>query len=118
MALLIAAIVVTMLTSFFCSLCEAIVLSTTVAEIEGLKKSHPRRGQLFDTIKHELDKSISAILTLNTIANTLGSVIIGGLATNLYGDKAIGVISAVMTIGILVFSEVLPKNIGVVYRRQ
>lgn len=118
MALLILVIAWTLLTSFFCSLCEAMILSTTVAEIEGLKKARPKRGQLLETIKHELDQTISAILTLNTIANTLGSVMIGGIATGIFGDQVLGIISGLMTIGILIFSEVLPKNIGVVYRRQ
>ena len=73
---LILAIVVTLTTSFFCSLFEALVLSTTVAEIESLKKKHARRGQLLETLKGEIDQTISSILTLNTIANSLGSVVI------------------------------------------
>ena len=79
MSWLILAIVVTLTVSFVCSLFEALVLSTTTAEIEALKKSRPRRGQRLEAIKQELDKTISTILTLNTIANGLGSVVIGAL---------------------------------------
>lgn len=116
---LIFAIVVTLTTSFVCSLFEALVLSTTVAEIEGLKKSHPPRGQLLETIKLELDQTISAILTLNTIANSFGSVVVGALGAYLLGDNwRLVVLTVGFGVLLLVGSEVLPKNIGVVYRRS
>jgi CBS domain containing-hemolysin-like protein len=111
------AIALTLGISFLCSLMEALILSTTVTEVEALKRSRPRRGLLLERLKMNLEETISTILTLNTIANTLGSVTIGGLATKLYGEAVLGVISAVLTLGILVFSEVLPKNLGVAYRR-
>src|SRR4051812_37988198 len=114
---LILAIVGTLLTSFVCSLFEALVLSTTVAEIEALKKSHPRRGQRLETIKVELDATISSILTLNTIANGLGSVVIGALGAHLLGDKRLAVLTVAFGVVLLIGAEVLPKNIGVVYRR-
>ncbi|HEY0943920.1 MAG TPA: hemolysin family protein [Opitutaceae bacterium] len=114
---LVIAIVSTLGISFLCSLMEALILSTTVSEIESLKRTRPRRGALLEQLKLGLDETISTILTLNTIANTLGSVIIGGLATRLFGDAVLGIVSGGMTLGILVFSEVIPKNIGVVYRR-
>lgn len=103
--------------SFFCSLFEALILSTTVADIQNLKKINPRRGELLEKLKTTLDETISAVLTLNTVANTLGSVIIGGLATKLFGDAVLGIVSAALTLSILIFSEVLPKNVGVAYRR-
>src|SRR5471030_786084 len=115
---LILAIVLTLGISFICSLFEALVLSTTVAEIEALKKNHPRRGQRLETIKHELDETISAILTLNTMANGLGSVVIGAICAHLFGDRVLAVITVVFGVVLLVGAEVLPKNIGVVYRRQ
>lgn len=115
---LLVAIGCTLTVSFFCSLLEALVLSTTVAEIESFKKKHLRRGQLFETMRGSLDETISAILTLNTIANTLGAVIIGGLAAQLFGEALLGVISAALAFAILVFAEVLPKNIGLAYRRR
>ena len=118
MSLLLIAIFSTLVVSFFCSLCEAMILSTSVSEVEALKETHPKRGATLERLKTHLDETISAILTLNTIANTLGSVIVGGLATKLYGNAVLGIISAVMTVGILIFSEVIPKNIGVVHRRQ
>ena len=115
---LIVAIFLTLSISFVCSLMEALILSSTVAEIEGLKKLRPRRGLVLEKLKLNLDETISTILTLNTIANTLGSVIIGGLATRLFGEAILGIISGVLTLAILVFSEVLPKNIAVAHRRS
>lgn len=118
MSLLVIAIFLTVAVSFVCSLCEAMILTTTISEVEALKESHPKRGASLERLKHQLDDTISAILTLNTIANTLGSVTVGGLAIRLYGDAALGFISAGLTFTILVFAEVIPKNIGVIKRRQ
>src|SRR5882757_8147253 len=107
---LIFAIAVTLTVSFVCSLFEALVLSTTVAEIEALKKTRPRRGQRLETIKLELDETISAILTLNTMANGLGSVVIGALGARLFGDRILAVITLAFAIVLLVGAEVLPKS--------
>lgn len=114
---LVIAIVTTVLISFLCSLSEALMLSTTVAEVESLKKRRPRAGHLLENLKLGIDDTISTILTLNTIANTLGSVIIGGLATKLFGQTVLGVVSGTLTFMILIFGEVVPKNLGVSYRR-
>ncbi len=112
------AIAGTLAISFVCSLFEALVLSTTVAEIEALKKSRPRRGARLETIKHELDETISAILTLNTAANGVGSVVIGAIGAHLFGERMLVIITAGFGITLLVAAEVLPKTMGVVYRRQ
>lgn len=115
---LVVAIALTLGLAFVCSLFEAVVLSTTVADIEALKRRHPRRGQLLEMIKLSLDQTISAILTLNTIATTLGSMLVGGLAAHLLDDTALGVLTGALTLTILVFSEVLPKSLGVAYRNK
>jgi CBS domain containing-hemolysin-like protein len=111
------AIAMTLTVSFVCSLFEALVLSTTTAEIEALKKTRPRRGQRLEIIKQELDETISAILTLNTIANSLGSVVVGALGAHLFGDRLLVVLTIAFGTVLLVGAEVLPKNIGVVHRR-
>ena len=115
---LVVAIVLTLAVSFICSLFEALVLSTTVAEVELLKKHLPRRGQLLEMIKSEIEETISAILTLNTIVNALGSVVIGAIGAHLFGESMLAIITAVFGALLLIASEVLPKNIGVVYRRS
>lgn len=116
MTAFVLAVVLTLAVSFCCSLLEALILSTTVAEIEALKRRSPRRGQALERLKLEIADTISTILTLNTIANTLGATIVGALAARLFGETWLGIVSAGMVLGILIFSEVIPKNLGVVYR--
>jgi CBS domain containing-hemolysin-like protein len=118
MIALIFAILFTLGISAFCSLLEAIVLSTTTAEIESLKKTAPPKGLLLETFKEDIEETSSAILALNTIANTLGAVIVGGLATHLLGEGKLVYTSLTLTFGILIFSEILPKNVGVIYRSK
>ncbi len=110
-------IILTVGTSFLCSLFESIVLSTTIAEIEALKKTRPRRGAVLEHLKHEIDATISAILTLNTAANSLGSVAVGALAVHFYSPSTVIGITVAFGAMLLVFSEVLPKNIGISHRR-
>jgi CBS domain containing-hemolysin-like protein len=102
--------------SAICSLLEALILSTTTAEIEALKQSHPRPGRLLERFKQQIEETSSAILTLNTIANTAGAAWVGALAEGL--TMKLLYVSALLTVSILVFSEVVPKNLGVAYRRQ
>ena len=116
MTVLVLAVAFTLGVSFFCSLLEAMFLSTTTAEVEALKRRHPRRGHIFEDSRDHMEETISSILTLNTIANTLGAVIVGGIATQIFGEASLGVVSALMTFAILIFSEVIPKNLGVAYR--
>jgi len=110
------AIFVTQAVSFLCSLTEALIFSSTTAEIEALKRSHPKRGELLEGFRTNLDDTISTILTLNTIANTLGPMVIGAMGASLFGDALLGVISGLLTLSILIVSEVIPKNLGVIYR--
>lgn len=89
-----------------------------MAEIESLKKRRPRRGKALERLKLDIGDTISTILTLNTIANTLGATLVGGLATRIWGQTSLGIVSGILTFAILIFSEVIPKNLGVVYRAQ
>lgn len=114
----IIAIAFTIGISALCSILEAMLLSTTTAEIEALKKSHPARGKQLEHHKVNVEQSSSAILSLNTIANTLGATIVGGLAVQIWPQDAnmLVKISLIMAIAILFFSEIIPKNVGVQYR--
>ncbi|MDR0352120.1 MAG: hemolysin family protein [Opitutaceae bacterium] len=118
MTVFILAIVLTLGCSFFCSMFEAMILSTSETEIESLKQTRRQRGEILEKLRTRIDETISAILTLNTIANTLGSVIIGAAAAHLFGNAILGVVSVALTLSILIFSEVIPKNIGVAHRRK
>ncbi|HXA80724.1 MAG TPA: CNNM domain-containing protein, partial [Opitutaceae bacterium] len=108
---------VTLVVSAACSLFEAMILSTTVAEVESLKNTAPVRGQQLEKLRAELDETLAALLALNTIATTLGSVMVGALAARQFDNMSLGLIVGALTLVMLVFSEVIPKNIGVAYRR-
>ena len=118
MTLLIFAIVFTLGVSSFCSLLEAFILTTTTAEIEGLKRSSFKQGQLLEHFKNDIEETSSAILTLNTLSHTLGATLVGVLAGRLFDKFWVGVISGGLVLGILIFSEVIPKNLGVIYRKR
>jgi CBS domain containing-hemolysin-like protein len=113
---LVIAILFTLGVSAVCSLLEAMILSTTPSDIESLKKHRPKTGEKLERFRFELEETTSAILGLNTIANTLGATLVGGLAAQLFGDHRLIYFSIGMTVGILIFSEVIPKNVGVLYR--
>jgi len=112
------AIAFTIGVSALCSVLEAMILSTTTAEIEGLKKSHPKRGKQLEKFKLGLEETSSAILSLNTIANTLGATMVGGLAVQIWPEDSnvLLKVSSAMALAILFFSEIIPKNVGVLYR--
>ncbi len=102
--------------SFLCSVAEAVLLSITPSFIEDQKEKHPRRAALLKALKQDnVDRSLAAILTLNTIAHTVGAIGAGAQATVVFGSAWFGVFSAVMTLMILFLSEVLPKTLGAVY---
>ncbi len=106
----------TLSVSALCSVLEAMILSTRRLEVEKLATASPRAGALLRLFREDLEGTIAAILTVNTVANTAGSIMVGVLATRVFGDIWLGLVSALMTIGILFFSEIIPKNIGVLYR--
>lgn len=101
--------------SFLCSILEAVLLSITVSHIEVVKKEKRKLGLLMESQKKNIDFSIAAILTLNTFAHTLGAAGVGAEAAKIFGEEYMFYISAILTILILVFSEIIPKTIGAYY---
>jgi CBS domain containing-hemolysin-like protein len=118
MPALLAAIAITLAISFLCSLFEAMILSTNMLEIDALRPARPKAAAVLERLRQRLDETISAILTLNTIANIAGSMVIGSLAAGFFNHNRalIAALSAALTLVILIFAEVLPKNIGVAHR--
>jgi len=98
--------------SFLCSLLESVLLSTPLSYITMREDEGDKNAALFMKLKSEPDRPLTAILSLNTIANTLGAAAVGHQATALSGSHAFGWVSALMTLLILVFSEIVPKSIG------
>ncbi|MBN1364371.1 MAG: HlyC/CorC family transporter [Syntrophaceae bacterium] len=115
-AFLIAYVVLALLFSFLCSVAEAVLLSITPSYIEEQKEKKPKRATLLKRLKQDnVDRSLAAILTLNTIAHTVGAIGAGAKATVVFGSAWFGVFSAVMTLMILFLSEIVPKTIGAIY---
>jgi len=98
--------------SFICSLCEAVLLSLTPAFVEVAVEQKPKAGKVLKHVMDNMDRSLSAILTLNTISHTLGSAWIAYLVHFEFGDKYVTLFSVFLTFMILIFSEILPKTIG------
>lgn len=103
--------------SFLCSIAEAVLLSVSPSYAEALKERHAGASKLLVDLKENIDRPLAAILTLNTIAHTMGAVGVGAEAAAIWGNVGVGVASGVMTILILVLSEIIPKTIGAVYWR-
>ena len=110
--------IVSMALSALCSVLEATLLSTPLSYITGLEDQGVKGAERLKKLKQNSDRPISAILCLNTIANTVGASIVGSLVYEVYGDALVGVFSTIFTFGILIFSEIIPKTIGSSYWRS
>ncbi|MBI4356533.1 MAG: HlyC/CorC family transporter [Gammaproteobacteria bacterium] len=118
MLFLISFLILILVLSFLSSLAEGVFLSITPPYVLALEKKGRREGTLLRHLKHNAGKPLAAILSLNTIANSVGSAVIGGEVVLRYGSTYLGVTSAVLTVLILVFSEIIPKTIGTLYWRR
>lgn len=105
--------------SFLCSLAEAGILSVPVSHGRYLASQGKRSGERLEKMKKDIDRPLAAILTLNTIAHTVGAIGVGAQSKVVFGDEGYGVfiVSAVTTLLVLVLSEILPKTLGAVYAR-
>ena len=108
---------ITIFFSFLCSILEAVLLSVTSTFINLKKKEGMRYASTLEALKKDVDKPLIAILTLNTIAHTVGAILVGVQAEKVFGtgDNSIMIVSAIMTFLILVLSEIIPKTIGATY---
>jgi CBS domain containing-hemolysin-like protein len=104
--------------SFLCSILEAALLSIPSSHVALMKEKGSPAGRKLDALKREIDRPLSAILTLNTFAHTFGAAGVGAQSLNLFGQAWVAVTSAVVTLLILVFSEIIPKTLGAVYSKQ
>ncbi|MFB6307573.1 MAG: CNNM domain-containing protein, partial [Flavobacteriales bacterium] len=114
MSLLFTYLLTALLVSFICSILEAVILSITPSYIEAEQKDS-KIGRKLKEMKDNIDKPLSAILSLNTIAHTVGAAGVGAQAAKVFGDAYVGVFSAILTLLILVFSEIIPKTLGANY---
>ena len=115
MGLLITFLLSAMAVSFLCSLLESILMTTTLSYITMREDEGYKPATLMKRYKTETERPLAAILSLNTIANTIGAAGVGQQANIIFGSQWFGLVSAITTVLILVFSEIIPKTIGTTY---
>ena len=104
--------------SFLCSVLEAVLLSTPVSYISMKQNEGAKNADLMMRYKTNIDRPVAAILSLNTVAHTIGAAGVGSESVKVFGEAYFGIISAILTLLILVLSEIIPKTIGASYWRQ
>jgi len=104
--------------SFLCSIMEAVILSVSFPYVRMQDAKGKKSAPLLKRLKTEIDRPLSAILSINTVAHTIGAAGVGAQAVVVFGEVYFGLISAILTLLILVFSEIIPKTIGARYWRQ
>ena len=115
---LITYMLLALIVSSICSVLEATILSTPITFINTLEQQGAKGAARLKKLKTDIDRPISAILIVNTIANTVGASLVGAEAAKLFQSTGVGVISGLFTFLILVFSEISPKTIGSNYWRN
>jgi len=103
--------------SFICSLCEASLLSVSTTHATIMSKQGKRAGRMLVQMKEHIDRPLAAILTLNTASHTIGAAGVGAESLRVFANVPVAITSALLTLAILVLSEIIPKTIGAVYCR-
>ena len=115
MTLLFVYIAIALGTSFLCSVLEAVLLSVTPSHVARLEHDRPATGRRLRRLKEHIDRPLAAILSLNTIAHTVGAAGVGAEAQRLWGSGVLAITSAVLTLLILFLSEIIPKTLGAIF---
>ncbi|WP_372917735.1 DUF21 domain-containing protein, partial [Salegentibacter sp.] len=117
MGLLIFYAFISIFFSFLCSILEAALLSFTPSYIKIKKQEGKEYADTLAHFKQDIDRPLIALLTVNTVAHTVGAIMVGVQAEKAFGDgtNAVGIVSAIMTLAILILSEIIPKTIGATY---
>ncbi len=117
MGLLLLYVALALGVSFLCSIMEAVLLSVTPSYVAALEREGSDIGKRLHEMKEDVDRPLSAILSLNTIAHTVGAAGAGAQAAVVFGEAYTGIIAGVLTLLILVVSEIIPKTLGAIYWR-
>ncbi|PKV62853.1 CNNM domain-containing protein [Pontibacter ramchanderi] len=118
MGLLFFYLIISLLFSFLCSLLEAALLSITPSHVGITAQENPTLGKHLQEFKDNIDRPLAAILTVNTFAHTIGAAGVGAQAQIIWGEEYLSLVSAILTIIILILSEIIPKTLGANYWRQ
>ncbi|MDP0491796.1 MAG: CNNM domain-containing protein [Verrucomicrobiota bacterium JB023] len=118
--LLVVYLLIALLFSFLCSVFEAVLLSIRRPYIETQRVERPKNAAIWTEHLKDINRPLSAILILNTVAHTVGAAGVGAQATKVFGEEPVmtAIISAILTVLILVLSEIIPKTLGAVYWKQ
>ena len=117
MELLALYIVLAIAFSFLCSILEAVILSITPSYLEALRESQPKMHGRIKRLTQDIERPLSAILSFNTVAHTIGAAGAGAQAQKVWGDEVMTIFSIFLTLAILVLSEIIPKSLGARYWR-
>lgn len=104
--------------SFLYSILKAVLLSITLTYVATVQPAHPNVAQKLQQLKDDIDRPLAAILSLNTIAHTVGAADAGAQAAFVFGQASVAIFSAILTFLILVLSETIPKTLGAMYWKQ
>ncbi len=118
MTLLLIYLFIAVFISFLCSVMESVLLSTPISYLKTRIELGDKSAEEMLLQKEDIDKPLSAILSFNTVAHTVGAAGVGAQATVVFGEAYFGVVSAVLTIIILVFTEIIPKTLGANYSKE
>ena len=118
MGLLLVYLFLALFVSFVCSVMESVLLSTPQAFLLAQKEKGKNWADSFIELKSNIDKPLSAILSLNTVAHTIGAAGVGAQAVKVFGEASFGIVSAILTILILIITEIIPKTLGARHWRR
>lgn len=118
MTLLFIYLFTALIISFLCSIMEAVLLSTPLSYLKSRAENGDGSASAMIRLKEDIDKPLSAILSLNTVAHTVGAAGVGAQATIVFGEAYFGVVSAILTILILILTEIIPKTLGANYSKE
>lgn len=115
MLIFVTAVTLALVVSFLCSIFESVLLSIRPAQIEALVSKGWRSGHILKGFKRKIDMPIAAILIVNTIAHTIGATVAGASYVDVFGESTLWAFSVIFTIAVLLFTEIIPKTLGVAY---
>jgi len=118
MQVFVVAVSVALVVSFMCSIFESVLLSLSHAQVEVLASKGTRSGRILKGFKERIDIPISAILITNTAAHTIGTAVAGASYSDVFSPETLWIFTVVFTIVVLLFTEIIPKTLGVAYARQ
>ena len=118
MLIFISAVAVVLVVSFMCSIFESVLLSLNHAQVELLASQGKPSGRILKAFKERIDIPISAILITNTAAHTIGTAVAGASYSEVFAPETLWIFTVVFTIVVLLFTEIIPKTLGVAYAKQ